>query len=137
MKSIIIKFIASAFIFLSPVLAMAQATPNVTFNSANNNSSNVCNNNLGSIKDVFDLAICILQRSVWPLLVSISVIVFIIGVIRYIKNADDSSAREEGRNFMIYGIVGLFVMISVWGLVGVLQGTFGLGTSTFIPQLPQ
>ncbi|MDQ5901685.1 MAG: hypothetical protein QG580_400 [Patescibacteria group bacterium] len=137
MKNIIIKSVASLFLTFMPVFVFAQA-PNVNINyNAQSTSNNVCDNDIGSISELFDLAICILQRSVWPLLISLSVIVFIIGVIKYIKNGDDSKAREEGRNFMIYGIIGLFVMISVWGLVGVLQGTFGLGNSVFIPQLPQ
>jgi hypothetical protein len=137
MKNKFLSILFYAFVFLSPVLTFAQA-PNVTVNyNSQQASTNGCDNNINSISDLFDLAICILQRSVWPLLIALSVIVFIIGVIKYIKNGDDSKAREEGRNFMIYGIIGLFVMISVWGLVGVLQGTFGLGNSVFIPQLPQ
>ena len=27
---------------------------------------------------------------------------------------------------MIYGIIGLFVMVSIWGLVAILSGTFDL-----------
>ena len=36
---------------------------------------------------------------------------------------------------MIYGIIALFVMVSVWGLVNVLSGTFGF-TKTEAPTLP-
>lgn len=115
--------------------ALAQPVVNVNYNT--NNNTNGCSSDIESIADIFDLAVCILRKSVWPLLISISVIVFIIGVIKYVSKGDDSSAREEGRNFIIYGLVGLFVIVSVWGLVGVLQGTFGIGNSTFIPQLQE
>lgn len=134
------KFFANIFMlgFLigSPILAFA--SPNVTVNyNASSNTSNGCPSEMESIADVFDLAVCILRKSVWPLLISISVIVFIVGVIKYIANGDDSGKREEGRDFIIYGLVGLFVIVSVWGLVGVLQGTFGLGNTPFIPQLQE
>ncbi|MEZ4103334.1 MAG: hypothetical protein R3B55_02110 [Candidatus Paceibacterota bacterium] len=86
---------------------------------------------------MFDKVVCILKYSLWPLLISIAVIVFIIGVIKYIAGADEEAKRTEGRNFMIYGLIALFVMISVWGLVGVIQGTFGNKASTFIPQLQE
>jgi hypothetical protein len=33
--------------------------------------------------------------------------------------------REEGKQTIYYGIIGLFVMISVWGLVNILSATFG------------
>jgi hypothetical protein len=62
--------------------------------------------------------------------------VFIWGVIQYLRNTTDPKKREEGRSFMIYGIVSLFVMISIWGLVGFLGNTFGVST-TFVPSLPQ
>ncbi len=133
------KFLANIFmiVFLvgSPILALA--SPNVTVNYNTGSTTNGCPSEMESIADVFDLAICILKKSVWPLLISISVIVFIVGVIKYIASGDDSGKREEGRNFILYGIVGLFVIVSVWGLVGVLQGTFGLGNTPFIPQLQE
>lgn len=135
MKKFLVNIFMLASIF-TPVLALA-SSPNVTVNYNTGASQNGCPPNIESIADVFNLAICILRKSVWPLLISISVIVFIIGVIKYISNGDDSTKREEGRNFIIYGLVGLFVIVSVWGLVGVLQGTFGLGNTPFIPQLQE
>ena len=36
---------------------------------------------------------------------------------------------------MIWGIVALAVMLSVWGLVGILGSTFGLGTGSVLPQV--
>lgn len=124
-----------AFLIGSPILAFA--SPNVTVTIGGNNNTTGCPSEMTSISKVFDLAICILRKSVWPLLISISVIVFIVGVIRFIASGDDSGKREEGRNFILYGLVGLFVIVSVWGLVGVLQGTFGLGNTPFIPQLQE
>ena len=132
------KYFASLFVLVTlllPTLSFAQV-PNVTYTTVNNNSNN-CAGEITSISVLFDKIVCILKFSVWPLLISMAVIVFIIGVVKYIAGADEESKRTEGRNFMIYGLVALFVMVSVWGLVGVIQGTFGLGNSTFIPQLPQ
>ena len=36
------------------------------------------------------------------------------------------------RNLMIYGIIGLFVMISFWGIVNILVNTFELNTSPYV-----
>ncbi len=134
------KFLFNFLVIVSmvmPLITFASPPSNVTVNYNTGTSTNGCPPNIESIADVFDLAICILRRSVWPLLISVSVIVFITGVIKYIGSGDDSGAREEGRNFILYGLVGLFVIVSVWGLVGVLQGTFGLGNTPFIPQLQE
>lgn len=118
--------------FLVSVLPVAVgAQGNVTSTSGNSG----CYDSVENISQLFDLVGCIIRSSLIPLLITLSVIVFIIGVIKYIAGADDSAKREDGRKFMLYGIVALFVMISIWGLVGILQGTFGLGNTILIPQM--
>ncbi|MEK7143703.1 MAG: hypothetical protein AAB756_02635, partial [Patescibacteria group bacterium] len=42
--------------------------------------------------------------------------------------------RKEGKQFMIWAVIALFVMISVWGLVGVLADAFGIRVG--IPRFP-
>lgn len=95
-----------------------------------------CQYEINSLSRLFFLFGCIIQVAIIPILFSLALIVFIVGVIKYIVNADEATEREQGRKFMLYGIVALFVMVSVWGLVAVIQGTFGIGNdSVFIPQL--
>lgn len=98
-------------------------------------SNDGCSDNIENISDLLNLAGCIIISALIPLLITLSVIVFIIGVIKYIAGADEAAKRQEGQKFMLYGIVALFVMISIWGLVGILQGTFGLGNTVVIPQM--
>jgi len=80
----------------------------------------------GSIEGAIDQIQGILE-SIIPLLMVIATIVFLWGVIRYITSAGDESKIEEGRRLIIYGLIGLFVMVAVWGLVQVLVTTFGVG----------
>mgnify|MGYP003424279303 CR=1 FL=1 len=121
-------FTALMFVaFLIPTVpVMAQSSPS---------GGSVCDSNVGDIADVMLLGVCIIRKALIPLLITLSIVLFIIGVIKYISKADEPAEREEGRNFMIYGLVALFVMVSIWGLVGIIQGTFGLGTNVLIPQL--
>jgi len=69
-----------------------------------------------------------------PLLIALAVVIFLWGVVQYITAGGDEEKRKEARNTMIWGIVGLFVMVAVWGLVNVLVSTFGLETT--VPQVP-
>lgn len=73
-----------------------------------------------------------------PLLIGLATLYFIYGVFKFVKSAGDEGAREEGRSAMLYGIIGLAVMVSVWGLVGILTNTFGLDSAQPInpPDLP-
>lgn len=63
-----------------------------------------------------------------PVLVSIGVIYFVWGVVMYFI-ADDEEAKQKGRDRIVFGVIGLAVVVSVWGLVGVLNKTLGLGGS--------
>lgn len=56
-------------------------------------------------------------NSLIAITVACAVLVFFWGLAKFIKNAADSDSHKEGRQFMIWGIVALFVMTSVWGLV--------------------
>lgn len=55
-----------------------------------------------------------------------AVFYFIFGVFVYIRNADDSSERLSGGRHILYGTVGLFIMISVWGIIAVIRSTLGV-----------
>jgi len=132
------KYLLSLFTALMILLPTASfAQPPTVVYTTGGTSNNACSGEITSIAVLFDRVVCILRFSLWPLLISMAVIVFVIGVVKYIAGADEESKRTEGRNFMIYGLVALFVMVSVWGLVGVIQGTFGLSNTPFIPQLNQ
>ncbi|MFT5280904.1 MAG: putative membrane-anchored protein [Flavobacteriaceae bacterium] len=61
-------------------------------------------------------------------LIALAVIYFIVGVIEYIT-ADDEDKKKKARDRMIYGIIGIFVIVSIWGLVAILRNTFDLDTN--------
>jgi uncharacterized membrane protein YidH (DUF202 family) len=72
-----------------------------------------------------------------PFLIGIGVLIIILGILGYIKNGDNEEKRAEGRMFIIWGIVSIFIMLSVWGLVNILVGTFNLNNAVpNIPKLP-
>ncbi len=66
----------------------------------------------------------------------LALIYFIYGVAKYIMNAGDPEAQKEARSVMIWGIVALFVIVSVWGLITVLQNTFVGGAPAQTPDIP-
>ncbi len=63
-----------------------------------------------------------------PLIISLTVLVFIWGIFRMVTSSD-GSAREEARGYITWGIVALFVMVSVWGLVNILVSSLRLNNA--------
>ena len=69
--------------------------------------------------DLVELFLDILD-DVIVLIVALAVVMFIWGVLKYITAGESEDKIREGRNYIIYGIIGIFVMVSVWGLVNIL-----------------
>ena len=77
---------------------------------------------------------CIISTSVIPLIFALAVAMFVWGVVQFVINSDEEAKKEKGKQFMLWGIIALTVMVCVWGLVGILGNTFGIKTG-FIPQV--
>lgn len=69
-----------------------------------------------------------------PVIIGLALLVFLFGVFKYVISSDED-AKTKGRDFMIWGIIGLFVMTAVWGLVGLLDDTLNLDNAT--PNVPE
>ncbi len=99
------------------------------------NTSNACSNSINNLGDVFNFATCLLSRSVIPLLVTVALVAFMYGVIQYLINAEDENKRKEGRKFMLWGIISLFVMLGIFGILQLLGNTLDIGTGGSISDI--
>ena len=61
-----------------------------------------------------------------PFIIALAVLLFIIGVFQYVTAGDDAEKQKSGRGKIIWGIVAIAVMVSVWGLVGLLTEQLSL-----------
>ncbi len=77
-----------------------------------------------------------LTNQILPVLIGAAVVYFIWEVFQYtIAGGEDK--KKKAKSGIVWGIVGIFVMVSVWGLVGILVNTLCYGTSCNpIPPLP-
>lgn len=82
---------------------------------------------------LLDAANTLINRLV-PFIIALTVLVFLWGVFKFVIS-NNAESRAEARGYMIWGIVSLFIMVSVWGLVNILVRTFSLNTNA--PALPQ
>jgi len=67
------------------------------------------------------------------LLMALATLIFLWGILNYVLAGDSESKRAEAKGYMTYGVVTLFVMVSVWALVYVISNTFGLQTGLNLP----
>src|SRR3954465_11709191 len=101
------KFIVSALAF-SPMLAFAQAgnLNNVQFL-------------LQRIGNLVGLAL--------PIVVGLALLGFFWGLMRFIFGGANPEVQKGAKQMMIWSIIALFLMLSVWGLVRFIGSTLGVG----------
>ncbi len=66
----------------------------------------------------------------------LALVYFFWGTGQFILNAGDQKKREEGRQKILWGIIALFVMASIWGIVAFIGSTLGIDTrvdTTIVP----
>ncbi len=61
-----------------------------------------------------------------PIVFALGLLFFFYGMALYIFRAGDESKAKEGKSIMIYGVIALFVMVSVWGLVKFIGDNLGI-----------
>lgn len=59
------------------------------------------------------------------LMAAVAVVIFLYGVFEFIKNADSSEDRKTGGLHMLWGAVGLFIMVTAYGIMNLILGTIG------------
>lgn len=57
------------------------------------------------------------------LLFGVAVLYFLWGVFKFIKDSGESTAREEGQQAMLWGMVGIVIMVSAYGLINFIQNS--------------
>lgn len=108
--------VLSSFVLgLAPAVALAAVTPASTCIPG------------APVTDLISLLCKIgyILNAIVPVLVALGVVYFIWGVITYVISSDEE-AKKAGRNRIIFGIIGLAVIVGMWGLVRILGTTFGI-----------
>lgn len=110
------KFGIAALTYALPAVALAQSSIGNVWNIAE------------FIKRLLDTAL--------PLLIAAAVVWFVYGLFTLFLAADDDK-KVKAKTTVIYGVIAIFVMVSVWGLVNILVGTFNLNNGAQrLPDLP-
>lgn len=52
-------------------------------------------------------------------------VIFLYGVWEMIRGGESNEARAQGKQHIIWGIIGMFIMISFWGISNLICGTIG------------
>jgi len=54
---------------------------------------------------------------------ALAVVVFVYGIIEMLSKGADAEAHSKGKNHMVGGVVGMFIMVSAWGIINIIANT--------------
>lgn len=77
-------------------------------------------------------------------LFALAIVYFLYGVFEFIANQENEEKKTSGKSHMLWGIVGITIMLGVWTILGIIVNTMGIsgqvnpkeGTVTLPPATP-
>lgn len=106
-KSLVLSVVALSFL---PVLASAQ---------------------FGGVNTFMNDIVTFIENAVIPFLLAIALLVFIFGMFKYfIQGGNDADKQKEGRDLVLWSIVGFVLIVSIWGIVNVVSRGLGFRDQT-------
>ena len=59
-------------------------------------------------------------------LFTVALLYFIWGVVEFLQAEKGDLDKQKGRDHMLYGVIGMFIMVAAFGLMQVIINTFGI-----------
>lgn len=57
------------------------------------------------------------------LMFAVAVVVFIYGIVEFIYGSDNEDRKTAGKKHMIWGVIGMFIMVSAFGIINLIMDT--------------
>ena len=117
MKTVSIKVTAAtAALMLLPAVALAQ---------------------FGEINSFFNNITSFINNILIPLVFAVALLVFLWGMFKYfILGGGNDDSRSEGRQLMLYSVVGFVLMVSIFGIVNLVANGLGFSDDEEIQNIP-
>lgn len=107
-QSFVFALIALAFLFASPAHAQGGAT----------------------LATAVSAIVEIVNAFIIPLMYALAFLFFIAGLVRYFFIESGAEGQEKGKQMAMFGLLGLAIIFSVWGLVNILLATLNTVAGT-------
>lgn len=82
---------------------------------------------MGTVTDIVGRLETVIIKPALLLVFTAGFFIFVWGLVVFLFNLDEGPERDKGKKHMIYGLIGMFIMVSVYGILTLLSDTFNLG----------
>lgn len=71
---------------------------------------------------------------------TVALVYFLAGVVKFLNSGEDATAKNEGKAHMLWGVVGMFVMVATFAIMNIIINTFhieGINVEQGTVNIPQ
>jgi hypothetical protein len=79
------------------------------------------------ISDILSRIVTEILGPVEAVIFAAGFLMFLWGLVQAMYNLSEGGPNDEGKRHMVWGVVGMTIMVSIWGIVALIDNTFGLG----------
>lgn len=80
----------------------------------------------GAGADLLDRIVVFVIDPAVKVIFTLGLFFFLWGLVQFLWNLKDGQASETGKSHMVYGLVGMLIMVSVYGIIALIMNTFGI-----------
>ncbi len=68
----------------------------------------------------------VIVNPILTLMFILAILLFLWGIFRFVSNDEGATGREQGKQNMIWGVVGLLIMVSAYGIIAFIKTSLSL-----------
>ena len=87
-----------------------------------------------TIADLINIFIDIFSTLI-PFLAALAFFLFMLGVAKYIRSSGSEKDAKDSKNLLIWGIVGIFILVTIWGIISFMRSELGFGAGVVLPRI--
>ncbi len=86
------------------------------------------------MQDLLGKAVKLIVNPIIQVVFAVAIVIFVYGIFEFVRGADNPEVRKQGQQHMLWGLIGLAIMISVFTIMRILLNTLGV-TGNEIPAI--
>lgn len=94
-------------------------------NNGAGTSTTTCSNEFTTFADFLNFISCIINSALIQIAITLALVYFMWGVVQYVLSSDSAEERKKSKEVMFWGVISMFVIVSVWGIVLAFKKLFG------------
>lgn len=87
---------------------------------------------MGAGEELLDRIVTFIIDPAVKVVFTLGLFFFLWGLVEFLIKLRDGQPSAEGKRHMVYGMIGMLIMVSVYGIISLVMNTFGIDPDTAV-----